>query len=1246
MRGYKNNGAVFMKLFLVPALFLAGLLISINPVHAEATWQNTFEYFNLDEPASGQTSSCGQLKSMPVIDSGPNALSINSPGASLCTTEGKFGQALYPQNGNSINSGPNNKHAAKIGKMSFSFWIKIVSPLDGNDQVWSQDWCTNNGDFFQITYRYWDNKIHLHWNNAAGRGVDYTTLNWNMNDINDGQWHNIIIEYDIGVGPLGWYVDGVEQDAGMYTGWPYTEQYSWQVIFPDAIPGNLDSFANGCYSYLSSTDYGLAIDDVAIVQDEITPEQIALLQTESYGDMLGAKPAQIPTLSGLGQFKSDGTTAIAEGGGTAGKVILQGTPISPSGNQVQLQVEVRPSATAFNGTPTASSTFAASGQLASITIANLSNGQYHWQARAVDSQGNASPWQTMSNPVVATDFTINNLEPVVIVPGILGSVLNQGNNQLWPNVGNMLLGYLNGDSYLDQLILNSDGSQKAGNLVALSDIVRDVITIWPASSIWPGYLNLINGLKNMGYTENAKYNGGNLLEQKNLFVAPYDWRLDINSQLNVLNNDIQQAINNSPDGKINIIAHSMGGLLVKKYLAGIGSKYSQNIDKLIFAGVPNLGAPLAFKALTYGDSFGIPPLSPVEMKKISQNMPSVYELLPSQGYFSNNKDTSNGGYIYDFSGLATTNQPDDYYGTVAFMTSGKTTGRRNSTLINNATNFHQDDNAPVNISPTTKFYNIVGCDGDKKNNYTPGIFYVYGGYLNESPNSTESVDNQDEYLTTKGDDTVPVVSADSFTNTTQTYFIKGATHLGLISDSIPLALIDNLVSGNSNPAADSSVSENLSDCPMPPPTYRFSTHSPVQLNVYDASGNHVGLNSNGNRVDLQIPDSDYQTLGYNSFIDVPATTSVYRIVANATSSGSFTLDVDSINGTIITNRINYVNIPLATSHAKAELDFSGSQQNNLTLKVDGTGSGTFNQFFQPTSILSGSAATDIMPPTSTATLSGTKGNDNWYTSNVKVTLSAQDNAGGSGVLNTIYSLDNGNTWLTYSAPITLSTEGSNTVLYHSEDKAGNPEAINAVVIKIDKTAPEASVSVSTTTRNILVQGIDHIASTTVTKDSSGNFIITNDAGHTTKLVFDNSFGLVNKLLFLTGIFQFAAPTATIDLSGNYLINNNASLPIFTNFFAPSIINYAQLFSIQYDSATAIKLPLTHFFYAWNGANKTLSNQTIFSVNNFFLQAFYNSKTNQTTLYFKQKGQSFSTKTFTGLEIPRLTTSKGTVGYGL
>jgi hypothetical protein len=102
--------------------------------------------------------------------------------------------------------------------------------------------------------------------------------------------------------------------------------------------------------------------------------------------------------------------------------------------------------------------------------------------------------------------------------------------------------------------------------------------------------------------------------------------------------------------------------------------------------------------------------------------------------------------------------------------------------------------------------------------------------------------------------------------------------------------------------------------------------------------------------------------------------------------------------------------------------------------------------------------------------------------------------------------------------------------------------------------------------------------------------------------------------------------------------------IFASIFTPNIITYAQLLSIQYDNASVIKLPVTHFFYVWKGANRTLSNQTIYSANNFFVQAFYNSKTNQTTIYSKQAGKAFSTKVFTGLEIPQLTTNRGVTGY--
>ena len=58
------------------------------------------------------------------------------------------------------------------------------------------------------------------------------------------------------------------------------------------------------------------------------------------------------------------------------------------------------------------------------------------------------------------------------------------------------------------------------------------------------------------------------------------------------------------------------------------------MNKLVFVGTPNLGAPQSAKMSLYGDSLGVKKwfigLDPAEMKKISQNMPAVYQMLPGQ----------------------------------------------------------------------------------------------------------------------------------------------------------------------------------------------------------------------------------------------------------------------------------------------------------------------------------------------------------------------------------------------------------------------------------------------------------------------------------------------------------------------------------------------------------------------------------------------------------------------------------------
>jgi hypothetical protein len=106
---------------------------------------------------------------------------------------------------------------------------------------------------------------------------------------------------------------------------------------------------------------------------------------------------------------------------------------------------------------------------------------------------------------------------------------------------------------------------------------------------------------------------------------------------------------------------------------------------------------------------------------------------------------------------------------------------------------------------------------------------------------------------------------------------------------------------------------------------------------------------------------------------------------------------------------------------------------------------------------------DTTPPTTSATPSGTLGQNSWYVSNVSVTLSASDNTGGSGVNVTYYEVDGG-AQQTYAAPFTVSSDGIHTVTFWSTDKAGNTEvntaAANTITFKIDATAPSGTFLVN------------------------------------------------------------------------------------------------------------------------------------------------------------------------------------------
>jgi hypothetical protein len=95
---------------------------------------------------------------------------------------------------------------------------------------------------------------------------------------------------------------------------------------------------------------------------------------------------------------------------------------------------------------------------------------------------------------------------------------------------------------------------------------------------------------------------------------------------------------------------------------------------------------------------------------------------------------------------------------------------------------------------------------------------------------------------------------------------------------------------------------------------------------------------------------------------------------------------------------------------------------------------------------------DTIAPITTASATPAANGAGWNNSNVTVTLTAMDNAGGSGVASITYTLGGGSV-AGSSTSFTISAEGTTTVTYHATDIAGNSEADKTLVIKIDKTAP-------------------------------------------------------------------------------------------------------------------------------------------------------------------------------------------------
>jgi pimeloyl-ACP methyl ester carboxylesterase len=122
-----------------------------------------------------------------------------------------------------------------------------------------------------------------------------------------------------------------------------------------------------------------------------------------------------------------------------------------------------------------------------------------------------------------------------------------------------------------------------------------------------------------------------LRKQFRLFEFPYDWRMPIESNATLLHNSLARWSAAYPGQKFTLVGHSMGGLVIRNYLAYYPQEAESLINKAIYLGSPLLGATNVIENLGAGNPMvsTIDQLNPANhMRDAVLTMPGIYELMP------------------------------------------------------------------------------------------------------------------------------------------------------------------------------------------------------------------------------------------------------------------------------------------------------------------------------------------------------------------------------------------------------------------------------------------------------------------------------------------------------------------------------------------------------------------------------------------------------------------------------------------
>lgn len=770
--------------------------------------------------------------------------------------------------------------------------------------------------------------------------------------------------------------------------------------------------------------------------------------------------------------------------------------------------------------------------------------------------------------------------PLILIPGIGGSELRAAEDTFWSKpdghggvfnfaypagekvwVNELEAAKPGDDDYFDILKMGNDGITSEANLELTGQIFAG------------SYQQTIDFFVENGYQLN-----------ETLFVFPYDWRKDIRETAPLLDQKIEQIKIQTGAQKVDIVAHSMGGLVARNYIAD--PNRAQNVRKLFALGTPHLGTVEFLKNLRYGGCLKYPlgpfclTLAPSEMRDVLQNLIGGYQLSPSQKYFE----------FYDGNNNLPLPFRDD-----ADIDENSVTGKLNYEQIKQLlTNLGHNTGLFI---PSEAFHNL---DNSLTNTNGVEVYIISGSGIPTLGQIIErnvidfagiKIPKRDELLI-NGDQTVPLYSSSlsdpsrnlSFIGDAKTFYTN-QNHGSLVSAGPTLNLISNILKANDQ------LPEGISTQPHQLKGQLLSVHSPVNIDIYDQSGNHTGPTSEGN-IEINIPGSTFDSLGDAKFIWLPDGT--YSIIFKSLGGGSFDFKIRTFKNDANTKTIIYKDIPLTDTTSAAAI-FDTTIEQPPTVEVDRDSDGTSDFQISYTSQALGDDNLDQTPPKTEINLTGQQGDNGWFVADVTVQLKATDEE--SGVAKTDYTLNDGIIIKPYLDSFTISEEGIYKLKVKSTDNNGNEEVPQEVVIKVDKTPPEAKIFIDQTKKDLVIEGVDK---NRVTIKKQGNFyIISDEAGNALKLEI-RAWNKRKKDRF-------------------------------------------QIYSLKYNSSQPILLKNNHYRVKYSKDKLLIREQNFEIKNEMKIKIQYDQRTNKSTISRKE-GREKMKEIKDGLIVLQLVTNQGVLQY--